>query len=60
MSAECKPLNYSAKVDPTPGTVMGPGMDGKLWRVLGTEWDEAACKSRVTFELVDQDVEAKS
>lgn len=29
-------LNYPAHVDPTPGTVLGPGLDGRLWKVATT------------------------
>lgn len=29
-------LTYPGKVDPEPGSVMGPGLDGGLWEVLGT------------------------
>ncbi len=29
-------LTYNAHVDPPPGTILGPGLDGNLWEVTGT------------------------
>lgn len=43
-------LNYPGKVDPTPGTLMGRGLDGKIWSVVGTVYDSAKDTSHVSVE----------
>lgn len=43
-------LTYPAAVDPRPGTILGPGLDGRLWKVLGTV--HADGKAYVTFKEV--------
>lgn len=29
-------LNYPSPVAPQPGTILGPGLDGRLWKVTDT------------------------
>lgn len=43
-------LTYQGKVDPQPGTYMGPGMNGKIWQVLGSVYDEASNTTKVSFD----------
>ena len=52
MSAINKTLTYADRVDPAPGTLMGPSTDGRVWKVVGTE--HADDFSTVTFELVNR------
>lgn len=42
-------LTYPGKVDPTPGTLMGPGADGRVWSVEGTVHTDDG-RSLVTVE----------
>lgn len=43
-------LNYPGKVNPDPGQGMGPDRMGRIWRVVGTIYDETSDRSTVTVE----------
>lgn len=45
-------LTYPGIVDPAPGTLMGPGLDARSWRVVGSVFDVAAKQTTVTVEAV--------
>lgn len=43
-------LTYPSLVNPAPGTLMGPGLDGRTWSVVGSMYDTVADKTTVTVE----------
>jgi len=48
--AEQHRLTYDGRVDPAPGTLMGPGIDGRVWKVVGAMFDPTTGKTSVTVE----------
>lgn len=46
-------INYSGLVDPTIGQFMGPGLDGRVWKVAGAMYDTVADKTTVSLRQVD-------
>jgi len=47
---EAHTLTYPGKVDPVPGSLLGPGMNGKQWKVLGSVYDPATNTTSVEVE----------
>lgn len=45
-------LTYSGIVRPEPKSTMGPGLDGRMWSVVGSMYDTRANKTIVTVEAV--------
>lgn len=50
--AQTRELNYTGIVNPAPGQLMGPGLDGRRWAVVGSMYDTAADKTAVTVEEI--------
>lgn len=47
-------LTYPAGTDPQPGSLVGPGLDGRWWFVLGTTVADDG-RSQVIFDELDMD-----
>jgi len=47
---EQRTLTYDGLVDPTVDTEMGPGLDGRMWKVLGSVYSELSGKTLVLVE----------
>lgn len=45
-------LTYQGLVDPPVGSILGPGMDGRHWSVLGSVFDTNSRTTAVTVEQV--------
>lgn len=43
-------LTYPGHFDPEVGSLMGPGLDGRIWKVLGTAHQDGS--SKVTLEAL--------
>lgn len=43
-------LTYPGLVKPPEGLLMGPGLDGRVWKVIGSMYDTEADKTFVTVE----------
>lgn len=50
--SEQRELNYPGLVDAPVGDVMGPGINGTFWKVVGSMYDTVADKTTVTVEEV--------
>ena len=46
-------LHYHGKVDAPIGSKRGPGLDGRVWEVTGSVYDEEANRTTVYFDKVD-------
>lgn len=42
-------LNYAGVARPNTGDTMGPGLNGRLWAVVGAMYDTAADKTTVSL-----------
>jgi len=50
-------LNYSGNIDPDHDIVMGPDLAGRLYKVVGAQYDSATDRTTVTIEeLRDEEV----
>lgn len=47
---DTRDLTYPGNVDPLPGSYMGPGFNGRIWRVVGSMYDAVEDKTTVTIE----------
>lgn len=43
-------LTYRGLVQPEPGTLLGPGLDGRQWRVVGAMYDTTKRRTFVTVK----------
>ena len=43
-------LTYKGLVDPPVDSIMGPGLDGRTWKVLGSIYDTKTRTTAVTVE----------
>lgn len=49
-SVETHELTYNGLVDVDNGTLMGRGMNGKIWSVIGVLWDVPNLKTTIVVE----------
>lgn len=56
VEAESHTLTYQGLVDPPIGTLMGPSLDDRFWKVVGSVYNSGTKTTAVTVEDADERV----